>query len=315
MIRLVRAFSIFALVVGVALFAAAEIHQRVNEDDTLPTITADSDTIEVPCDYTSEQLLAGMSAFDEVDGDLTSQILVGNFTRFIEPGVCDLSYVVFDSSEHMATISRQVRFSDYHSPRFWLSAPLCFEEGASNISDTTPLVHANDMLDGDLTDWVSYVETNGSYSVAGDYTITFKVQNSFGDTSQTALPMHIYEKGTQDFTFELTQPLVYLEQGGQIDPLSYIESVRDLSGEAYDPSLLQVTSTVDSSTPGVYEIHYEIGKNAEPSAPAADEEESAQEDETAEADTESGEDDLLDEIGDDKYGQIWLTVIVEEALS
>lgn len=299
-----------ALVVAVVLFTFANVSEWMNEDETLPTITADSDTIDVPCAYTTDQLLAGVTASDAKDGDLTGQILVGNFTRFIDPGVCDLNYVVFDSSEHMATLTRRVHFTDYHSPRFALAEPLVFAESTTNNTEVRDLFSASDVLDGDLTDWITYVETNAAYNNPGDYTITMEVRNSFGDTVRYAFPIHIYERNTQDFTISLTDALVYVQQGGDFDPLEYIESVEDFSGNEYSPSLLRVTSTVDTGTPGIYEVHYEIGNAVASSAEEESEEETTEEDTT---DEETDSEDLLTSIeGEDQYGQIWLTVIVQE---
>lgn len=299
-----------ALVVAAVLFTFANVSEWMNEDETLPTITADSDTIDVPCAYTTDQLLAGVTASDAKDGDLTGQILVGNFTRFIDPGVCDLNYVVFDSSEHMATLTRRVHFTDYHSPRFALAEPLVFAESTTNNTEVRDLFSASDVLDGDLTDWITYVETNAAYNNPGDYTITMEVRNSFGDTVRYAFPIHIYERNTQDFTISLTDALVYVQQGGDFDPLEYIESVEDFSGNGYSPSLLRVTSTVDTGTPGIYEVHYEIGNAVASSAEEESEEETTEEDTT---DEETDSEDLLTSIeGEDQYGQIWLTVIVQE---
>lgn len=299
-----------ALVVAAVLFTFANVSEWMNEDETLPTITADSDTIDVPCAYTTDQLLAGVTASDAKDGDLTGQILVGNFTRFIDPGVCDLNYVVFDSSEHMATLTRRVHFTDYHSPRFALAEPLVFAESTTNNTEVRDLFSASDVLDGDLTDWITYVETNAAYNNPGDYTITMEVRNSFGDTVRYAFPIHIYERNTQDFTISLTDALVYVQQGGDFDPLEYIESVEDFSGNGYSPSLLRVTSTVDTGTPGIYEVHYEIGNAVASSAEEESEEDTTEEDTT---DEEPDSEDLLTSIeGEDQYGQIWLTVIVQE---
>lgn len=299
-----------ALVVAAVLFTFANVREWMNEDETLPTITADSDTIDVPCAYTTDQLLAGVTASDAKDGDLTGQILVGNFTRFIDPGVCDLNYVVFDSSEHMATLTRRVHFTDYHSPRFALAEPLVFAESTTNNTEVRDLFSASDVLDGDLTDWITYVETNAAYNNPGDYTITMEVRNSFGDTVRYAFPIHIYERNTQDFTISLTDALVYVQQGGDFDPLEYIESVEDFSGNEYSPSLLRVTSTVDTGTPGIYEVHYEIGNAVTSSEEEESEEETTEEDTT---DEETDSEDLLTSIeGEDQYGQIWLTVIVQE---
>lgn len=65
MIRLLRGFAVVALALAIVIFAAAEVREQMNADDTLPTITMDSDTIDIPCEYTADQLLAGISAYDE----------------------------------------------------------------------------------------------------------------------------------------------------------------------------------------------------------------------------------------------------------
>ena len=313
MIRLLRGVSIAAFAAAVLLFAAAQVNEQMNRDDTLPTSTADSDTLEIPCEDTTEQLLAGVSAYDEADGDLTSQVLVGSFTRFIDPGICDLSYVVFDSSEHMATATRRVHFTDYHSPWFSLDEPLVFAESTTNNTEVRDLFSASDVLDGDLTDWITYVETNAAYNNPGDYTITMEVRNSFGDTVSYAFPIHIYERNTQDFDITLTTPLVYVEQGGSFDPLAYVESISDFSGNRYDPALLDITSTVDTSAPGIYEVHYEIGSAG---ASADDTAEEGAGDRQASAEGEDAQAPLRTSIeGEDQYGQMWLTVIVQEVVS
>lgn len=306
MMRLLRWFSVIALVLSVVLFAFANVREQMNQDETLPTITADSDTIEVSCDYTVDQLLNGVTASDAKDGDLTSQILVGNFTRFIDPGVCDLNYVVFDSSEHMATLTRRVHFTDYHSPRFALNEPLVFAESTTNNSEVQTLFSASDLLDGDLTDWITYEDTDASYNNPGDYTITMKVDNSFGDTVSYAFPIHIYERGTQDFDITLTDPLVYVDQGAAFDPMAYVESVSDYNGNQYDLSLLNVTSIVDTATPGIYEVHYEIGGT---SSGAGEKTEESTDENSEDSDDET----LLSNVeNQDRYGQMWLTVIVQE---
>ncbi len=306
MIRLLRGFAVVALALAIVIFVAAEMREQMNADDTLPSITMDSDAIDISYEYTTDQLLEGVSAYDEADGDLTSQVMVGSFTRFIDPGICDLSYVVFDSSEHMATATRRVHFTDYHSPQFGLAEPLVFAESTTNNTEVRALFSANDVLDGDLTDWITYVETDAAYNNPGDYTITMEVSNSFGDTVSYAFPIHIYERNTQDFDITLTTPLVYVEQGSSFDPMAYVESIVDYSGNKYDPALLNVTSTVDTGTPGIYEVHYEIG-NASVNTNEDNPEEISE--------GETGDSTLLTSVtGEGQYGQMWLTVIVQEVL-
>ncbi len=280
MIRLLRVFSVVVLVAALAVFAFASVQDYLERDDTIPTLSATSDSITITSDYTIDDLLEGVSASDVKDGDLTDQVLVGSFTRFIQPGVCILSYTVFDSSGNMATLTRQVRFTDYHSPRFTLSAPLVFAEGSSSSTEALSLFSVADVLDGDLTDWITLVDSTVSYNSSGDYTITLEVSNSFGDTVSYAFPVHIYERGTHSVSIELTEPLIYITQGEGFDPLSYVEAITDDSGTTYTTSDLEVSSEVDTSTPGIYEVSYQIGNT-----------------------------------GEGIFGQMWLTVIVEESLS
>ena len=274
--RLLKIFSAVIAVVAAVLFTVSVVIDFTGRDTTLPEIAALSDTLEISCNYTQEQLLEGVTASDEKDGDLTSQILVGVFSRFIDPGVCDLTYVVFDSSEHMATLTRRVTFTDYHSPRFGLDQPLCFEAGSTNNTEVRAMFTVEDMLDGDLTDWITYIQTTASYSIPGSYTITLEVRNSFGDTVSYDFPIHILEEDSLTAEIRLTSGLVYVEQGQSFSPAAYVDSVTGASGEALTSSQLSVDSTVDTSTPGLYEVHYELNQNG-------------------------------------SYGQTWLTVIVQEA--
>ena len=69
-----------------------------------------------------------------------------------------------------------------------------------------------DMLDGDLTDWITYVETDASYSIPGDYTITMEVRNSFGDTVSYDFPIHIVEEDSLT-AVSYTHLDVYKRQG------------------------------------------------------------------------------------------------------
>lgn len=281
MIRLLRGFSIVALALAVVLFIAAYVVDYLNRDDTMPSLSFQTDTLEIPCNYTEEDLLQGVTAWDEKDGDLTDQILPGTFTRFLEPGVCDLSYVVFDSSDHMATASRRILFTDYHSPRFALAQPLCFADGITNHSEVRAMFSASDVLDGNLSDWIDYVDTDADYSLPGDYSITMEVRNSFGDTVSYDFPIHIYRQDTQNVSITLKSGLAYVNQGNTFEALDYVDSVVGAGGREYQPSLLRITSNVKPNTPGLYEVHYEFSLNGTVA-------------------------------NGGQYGETWLTVIVQE---
>ena len=104
-------------------FVGYNVISRLAEDHTPPEISCDSDTVSVSVEdeEIDEALLSGVKASDNEDGDLTDQIVAGSFSRFVTPGVTSLTYVVFDSGNQPASLTREVHFTDYHAPRFTLS--------------------------------------------------------------------------------------------------------------------------------------------------------------------------------------------------
>ena len=296
-IRWLRNFSI-AVLVGTIIFAVVvQAVRTTKQDHTIPTISTDSDVLEIPCKYTQQQLMKGVTAEDSKDGDLTDQILVGNFSRFIEPGNCKLKYVVFDSDNHMASLTRQVKFTDYHSPQFGLATGLNFAKNTTSRMEVEQLFSASDLLDGDLTEWMTFGDSNAIYNAAGDYTIYVEVANSFGDVVGYEFPIHIYERDAMNFDISLNQPIVYINQGSSFDPMDYVDSISDNNGNYYDPMLLDIDSSVDTSKPGLYEVHYVINSNTGIQHITSETEETER---------------LLTYVQDTRmYGEMWLTVIVQ----
>ncbi len=259
--RIVRIVLIGAFILSLGLFGATEIIQLANRDASVPVITSDREVLEIPCDYTQDQLLEGLTATDATDGDLTDQIIPGTFSRFISDGICEITYVVFDSDNQPGTLTRRVSFTDYHPPRFTLSEPLVFVVQEGSYSAAMSRIGAWDMLDGDLTDWVTQTDTNLNYSTAGTYTMTVQVSNSFGDTSSVGLPVHVVSAESA-LEIRLTSPIVYLTEGETIDPDAYVEAVTDSDGNSLGTEAVESSSGVDTETPGCYEIHYTVSDSS-----------------------------------------------------
>lgn len=254
--KLVKYIVVIWFCLSLGIFCVAEANEIINKDSTLPTITSDRDVLEISCDYTQEQLLEGLSANDEKDGDLTDKILVGSMSRFIDKGFCNITYVVFDSSNQSANLTRRVHFTDYHSPRFFVSEPLVYAERESNYQKTLSKITASDMLDGDLTESIIQGTSDVNYTVAGNYHITLEVDNSFGDTTIMEIPIHIIKSENQSIDIELTEGIVYINVGETIDPYQWLKSVKTVSGKKLNTRSVTATSEVDINTPGIYEIHY-----------------------------------------------------------
>ncbi len=260
--RLVKIGLIIVFLVSTGLFCVTGLMKLGSRGDEKPVIESDGEALEIPCEYTKEDLLLGVTASDEEDGDLTDQIVAGSFSRFVDPGVTGLTYVVFDSQGQSASLTREVRFTDYHSPRFALSEPLVFREGEGSYTEAMERLDAVDQLDGSRKDWIVQTDTDVNYSTAGNYTMSVEVTNSLGDTASAGLPVHVVNAQSRNVQIALTQGIVYLEAGEEIDPASYISGVTGPNGAALDPGTVSAQSGVDVNTPGCYEIHYQASDGA-----------------------------------------------------
>lgn len=264
----------FALAVGIFLISVIqEIQER---DRTMPVIESDRDILKISCDYEEEDLLQGLTASDAKDGDLTSQILVGDITRFIEKGVSDITYVVFDSGNQSASLTRRVQFEDYSSPQLYLSQPLVFYEGEGDYEELRSRVTATDKLDGDRTDWIVQTDSNINFQKEGQYHITYEVSNSYGDSTAMQLPVHVLSGKAGSLEVRLKKAIVYLSSGEAIDTDKWLDNVYDSQGDRVESVNISASGQVDVNTSGIYEIRYQ-----------ADD-------------------------GDGNQGENWLTVVVQE---
>lgn len=255
--RFVKTAVIIIFILALGIYGVSEWMQIRNRDTTIPKISSDRDVLKIPCQYTQEQLMEGMSASDGKDGDLTSQIITGSFSRFIEKGVCNLTYIVFDSANQSATLNRKIEFKDYHSPRFRLTEPLIFAENEGSYMQLFSRIRVSDLLDGDLTDWITQIDTDVKYQRVGNYTTTLSVSNHFGDTVTMDFPIHVVNRETQRLDIQLSDYIVYLKKGESFDPDQYIKKLLDTQGKRLDSDIVSVSSDVDTQTPGLYEVHYE----------------------------------------------------------
>lgn len=254
--KLVRTIVIILFILAAAAFGISKAVELKNRDTSVPEIISDREVLEIPCDYTEEQLMEGLTACDAKDGDLTAEIVAGNFSRFLSPGLCDLTYVVFDSSNQPGSLTRRVRFTDYHSPDFTLTDPLVFEESEGSYTTVMDQIGASDMLEGDLSDWVVQTDSDANYQKSGDYHVQMEVTNSYGDTSSLSLPVHVVKSGSQSMEIVLSSWIVYLDPGSEIRPADYVTTLYNGSGESVGAEAVSWESGVDTQTPGVYEIHY-----------------------------------------------------------
>lgn len=275
----IQVLSLIVFAVSVAVFGVYKVNGLKNGDSAGPQIAMNESTIEVSVAAAEEELLAGVTAVDENDGDVTDTLVVEKLGNFVERGRREITIAAFDSDNHITKSSREVVYTDYHAPRFSLSAPLKFPAGVSNI---LAYMSAEDVLDGNLT---GNIKISGEYTLTadepGDYPMLFTVSNSAGDVSSLPVTVTIYnpEQESKNPQITLSQYVVYTTIGAAINPWDYVRAIQ-MDNRLYErcedgilrdtapaegqirteirPEEVAVTQNFDYNTPGAYEIIYQI---------------------------------------------------------
>ncbi|MDO4621742.1 MAG: hypothetical protein Q4B22_02200 [Eubacteriales bacterium] len=263
---------VFFIIVSI-VFGIRWIRNYLTKDVKAPEITADKDTIEVSVDVTDEELLKGMKASDNRDGDVTHTLVVVSKSKFIEPGVLKVNYAAFDSHNNVGTFSRKLVYTDYTRPQFSMKQPMVVRQSSSSY-DILEGVRAEDCIDGDITGQVRMTYENGNsrfVMTASDSEVTagieLSVTNSVGDT--ISVPVHVRylpDKLYDQAAPALSEYLVYTTVGKKVKLRSYIEGIwyagntRGFGeGNTYSKSDVKIVSDEpDYNTPGVYEVEFRL---------------------------------------------------------
>lgn len=247
------ATALFALTLVTA--AAIFIKEFVQTDRTMPVITVDENMIEVSLKATDEELLKGVTAYDEKDKDLTDNIIIESISRFIEPGVSKVTYTVCDKDNNVAKATRLIKYVGYEAPKFQVSGNLCFS--IFEHIDIKGMVTATDSLEGDISGKAVITSENYTSSISGAFSLDVTVTNQKGDTSTITLPLIVEDRPISVPTIELKEYLVYADVGQEIDFRSYITGVFDTDRLELNREV-SVESNVDFKTPGTYHVHYYV---------------------------------------------------------
>lgn len=246
------AICVFALSLIFAGWANVRYYSNLNTD--MPVIKSETDLLEISVADGAEALLEGLTARDETDGDLTDQIMVASTSHFLEQGLMNVKYVVFDRHHNAATLTRKVLYTDYESPRFSLSVPSVYARGQN--FDLLKFVHVEDCIEGDISNRIRIITNMVNMYAAGVYPVTLEAANSCGDVAQLTLWVTVTNQ-QNTAVIALDKYIAYVDQGTTFDPYSYINSVKNISGVPLQKELVQVSGNVDMNTPGTYLIEYE----------------------------------------------------------
>ena len=221
-----KAYLIFLPVLLCAIATAVYYFSFVMTDDTVaPNITMDSLMLEVSVNADHADLLQGVTAKDNVDGDVTDSILVEKISSLTQDHTAEITYAAFDSSGNVAKVTRSIHYIDYRSPKFYQTKALTLQ--ANSMVDIVGYMGAMDQIDGDISSQIKgtlLTNVNG-LNDPGIYHVEFRVSNSMKDTQYVTLPVEVYANGSFNANVELSEYLVYVQSGTAFYPEYYLENL------------------------------------------------------------------------------------------
>ena len=234
-------------------------------------ITSESDTVTVSVAAEESELLAGLTATDDEDGDLTGEIMISSMSNFTEPGKRTVSYVVFDASNNASTLTRNLEYTDYTAPQIKLTQPLRYGLNEMEDASLTENMSVQDCLDGDITQQIRATFNDGAYiALAGEYGITVQVSNSAGDTCSVPLTVTVTDPAEESGKYYpmLSDYIVYAPVGGYVDLTSLLIGLENSSTQYLfadaNPSApggiesVAIGGAIDYNTPGTYTVDYQF---------------------------------------------------------
>ena len=195
--------------------------------------------------------LAGVSASDAEDGDLTGAISVEGNVDTDTPGSYKVVYTVTDSSGASATVTRTVTVDEpaNTAPTFSGVSDSTISQGDS--FDALAGVSASDAEDGDIT---GSIKVSGSVdaSTVGTYTLTYSVTDSAGETVEATRTVTVANEAPVFAGVDDTE----VQQGGDFDPMAGVSASDAEDGDL--TSKIEVEGSVDTSTEGTYTLTYRV---------------------------------------------------------
>ncbi|WP_231881206.1 immunoglobulin-like domain-containing protein, partial [Oleiphilus sp. HI0123] len=237
--------------------------RTVNVNDfTDPVITLIGDSF-VSVDIDSIYTDAGASASDNIDGDISSNIIPSGFVDTSTPGSYTLNYDVSDAAGNAAaTVSRTVNVSDSSGPTITLIGGDTIEHQQGTIFND-PGASAFDAVDGDVSSNISITGFVNA-SVAGSYALTYNVSDSQGNpATPVTRTVNVADSLPPVITLIGDNPL-HVELNGSFTELGATAS--DSVDGDLSSAIIISGDAVNTSIAGTYITRYNVSDNTGNSA-------------------------------------------------
>lgn len=192
----------------------------------------------------------GITAKDDVDGDLTSAIKITGNVDTAKPGAYILEHTVTDKSGNSSTTDRKITVIDDVKPEITGVVDKTIPIGT--VFDPAAGVKAIDNADGDLT---SSIQISGSVNVKakGIYWLTYTVKDSSGNETTVARKITVYDNVKPVLT-GITDKTIYINSA--FNPRTGVGANDNVDGNLI--AEIKISGTVNTKIKGVYVLSYSV---------------------------------------------------------
>ena len=106
--KILRILTVMLFILSLALYLGISFRYQVVLDRVSPQISCESEVLEAGVNATDAELLSGVTAKDNRDGDLTDRIMIQGISRMLSADTAQITYVVADTSGNIASCTRTV---------------------------------------------------------------------------------------------------------------------------------------------------------------------------------------------------------------
>lgn len=215
-------------------------------ENTAPEIIAVDKTV---VQGTTFNALDNVYATDKEDGDITKNIIIASSTMNInEVGVYTITYKVMDSKNKSTTKTINVTVTENKKPII-TATDIITTQGLK--FDPLKNVHATDEEDGEITK-IEVIENTTDIKRIGTYTVTYKVTDSFNQSTTKTIKVTVVENQLPVITaYDQT---IYLDE--EFNPLNNVTATDPEDGTITKIEVIE--NTVISSKIGEYKVTYKV---------------------------------------------------------
>lgn len=174
-----------------SVYTAYEAYVEGTVIDTTSPYFVGSDTIVSYFDQpiTVAEIQSSLSAYDDIDGNLTSNITVvsDNYSANIDTlGTYQVIFAVSDNSSNSTQLTVNVELVDVLPPVFSdIGKITAVFPNTYSVGDITAMLSASDNYDGDISSTITLVtdDYTSNSSLVGEYQMTFSATDSSGNST------------------------------------------------------------------------------------------------------------------------------------